>query len=62
MKIAQIREMKKNELEKFVEEKKALAVKLRFDIAGKQIKNNQQYKKVRQEVARALTVLKQMEI
>lgn len=62
MKIAEIKDMKKEELKKFVEEKRALAVKLRFDIAAKQLKNHREYRETRKEIARALTVLGQMEI
>ncbi|EKE16142.1 MAG: hypothetical protein ACD_11C00029G0022 [uncultured bacterium] len=62
MKIQEIRDMKKEELEKFVEEKRALAVKLRFDIATKQTKNNKEYSQVRKDIARALTILNDLEI
>ncbi len=62
MKISEIKEMKKEELKKFIAEQKALTVKLRFDIAAKQAKNHQQYRKVRKEIAQALTFLNQIEI
>lgn len=61
MKIAEIKDMKKEELRKFVEEKRALAVKLRFDIAAKQLKNHREYRNTRKEIARALTVLGELE-
>lgn len=61
MKIQEIRDMKKEELKKFIEEKRALAVKLRFDIATKQIKNNKEYNQTRKDIARALTILKSLE-
>ena len=61
MKIGEIKDMKKEELKKFIEEKRALAVKLRFDIAAKQLKNHQEYRKTRKEIARALTVLGALE-
>lgn len=60
MKIGEIRDMNKDELRKFIEEKRALAIKLRFDIAAKQLKNHREYRSVRKEIARALTVLKQL--
>lgn len=60
-KIVEIREMKANELKKFIEEKRALAVKLRFDIAAKQLKNHRDYRKTRKEIAMAMTVLGQIE-
>lgn len=62
MKIAQIREMKKEELKAFVEEKRAEAVKLRFDIAARQIKNHRDYRNSRKDIAKALTVLKELEV
>ncbi len=61
MKIGEIKDMKKEELKKFIEEKRALAVKLRFDIAAKQLKNHREYRNTRKEIARALTVLGQIE-
>ena len=60
-KISEIREMKRDELKKFIEEKKALAVKLRFDIAAKQLKNHREYRNARKEIAQAMTVLGQLE-
>ena len=60
-KIGEIREMKIEELKKFIEEKRSLAVKLRFDIAAKQLKNHREYRKTRKEIAKALTVLGDIE-
>ncbi len=61
MKIGEIRDMKIEELKKFIEDKRALAVKLRFDIAAKQLKNHREYRNARKEIAQALTVLGQLE-
>jgi len=61
-KIQQIRDMKKGELEKFVEEKKTQGVTLRFDIAAKQVKNHREYRKTRKDIARALTITKENEL
>lgn len=61
MKIAQIREMKIGELKAFVEEKRTEAVKLRFDIAARQIKNHRDYRNTRKDIAKALTVIKELE-
>ncbi|KKU55169.1 MAG: 50S ribosomal protein L29 [Candidatus Moranbacteria bacterium GW2011_GWE1_49_15] len=61
MKIGEIKDMKKEELKKFIEEKRALAVKLRFDIASKQLKNHREYRNTRKDIARALTVLGKMD-
>lgn len=57
----EIRNMKKEELKKFVEEKKASAVKLRFDIAAKQLKNHREYRSIRKDIARAMTLINQLE-
>lgn len=57
MKISEIREMKKEELKKFIDERRSEAVKLKFDIAAKQLKNHREYRNVRKDIARALTVL-----
>lgn len=62
MKIKQIREMKTEELKKFVEEKKSQGVTLRFDIAAKQIKNHREYRLIRKDIAKAITVLKEAEL
>lgn len=62
MKTGQIREMKIEELKAFVAEKKAEAVKLRFDIAARQIKNHRDYRNTRKDIARALTIIKELEL
>lgn len=62
MKIAQIREMKIEELKAFVQEKRAEAVKLRFDVAARQIKNHRDYRNARKDIAKALTVIKELEL
>lgn len=59
MKIQEIRDMNIEQLKKFIAEKRALAVKLRFDIAARQLKNHRQYRTLKTDIARALTVLKQ---
>lgn len=59
MKIQEIKDMNNQQLEKLVDEKRALAVKLRFDIAARQLKNHRQYRQARKDIARALTILKE---
>lgn len=61
MKTAQIREMKIEELKAFIEEKRAEAVKLRFDIASRQAKNHRQYREIRKDIAKAMTVIGELE-
>lgn len=53
--------MNKGELEKLLEEKRAKALQLRFDITSKQIKNHREYRNVKKDVARMTTLLKEME-
>ncbi len=60
MKIQEIRDMNIEQLKKLIAEKRTLAVKLRFDVAARQLKNHRQYRAVKTVIARALTVLKQI--
>jgi ribosomal protein L29 len=61
MKIAEIKEMNIEQLKKFVDEKRTEAVKIRFDISMRQAKNNREYRTVKKDIARALTIIKQLE-
>lgn len=56
MKIQEIRDMNLEQLKKFIAEKRAEAVKLRFGIASRQVKNHRQYRAAKTEIAQALTV------
>lgn len=60
-KIKELREMNKGELEKFLEEKRAQLTQLRFDITSKQIKNHREHRNVKRNIARIITLLKEME-
>ncbi len=59
MKIKELRELNKNELSKLLEEKRAKAVQLRFDISSKQLKNNREYRNIKKDIARILTLVKE---
>ncbi len=61
MKILEIRDMNVEQIKKLVAEKRAQAVKLRFDIAARQLKNHREYRQIKKDIARALTVLKELE-
>ena len=61
MKITEIRDMKIEQLKKLVEEKRSQAVKLKFDISARQIKNNRQYRSIRKDIAQILTIIKESE-
>ena len=60
MKITEIRDMNIEQLKKLVEEKRSQAVKLKFDISARQIKNNRQYRAVRKDIAQILTIIKEI--
>ncbi|MCX6765990.1 MAG: 50S ribosomal protein L29 [Candidatus Moranbacteria bacterium] len=62
MKAKEIREMSSGEIKKFLEEKRARAVQLRFDISSKQLKNHREYRKVKRDIARAIAISKEIEI
>jgi len=57
MKIQEIRDMNIEQLKKMLAEKQAQAVKLRFDIASRQLKNHRQYRSLKTDIARGLTIL-----
>ncbi|MEI7890615.1 MAG: 50S ribosomal protein L29 [bacterium] len=57
MKIQEIRDMNIEQLKKMLAEKRTQAVKLRFDIAARQMKNHRQYRAIKTDIARALTIL-----
>jgi large subunit ribosomal protein L29 len=59
MKISDIRKMEKKELEKNLDELRGKFSKMRFDVAGKQIKNHRDIRKTRKDIARVLTLLRQ---
>lgn len=61
MKIKEFREKNGEELKKIMAEKKARVLTLRFDISAKQVKNNQEYRTVKKDIAKILTVLKEKE-
>jgi large subunit ribosomal protein L29 len=61
MKIQEIRDLNIEQIKKLIAEKRTQAVKLRFDIAARQLKNHREYRAIKKDVAQALTVLKQLE-
>ena len=60
-KISELRNMNIEQLKKLVDEKRAQVVKLKFDIATKQVKNHRQYRDIKKDIARALTLIKELE-
>lgn len=61
MKAKEIREMNKEEVKKVLTDKRNRLLKLRFDISSKQIKNNREYRNIKKDIARILTVFKESE-
>ena len=61
MKIQEIRDLNIEQIKKLIAEKRTQAVKLRFDIAARQLKNHREYRAIKKDIARALTVLKELE-
>jgi large subunit ribosomal protein L29 len=61
MKARELREMTKEELSQKLKEFQEALFNLRFQHATAQLENTAQLKKVRQDVARAMTILKEME-
>jgi large subunit ribosomal protein L29 len=59
MKIQEIKDMNNEQLKKLIAERQTQAVKLRFDIAARQVKNHRQYRTLKTDIARALTILNQ---
>lgn len=57
MKIKELRDKNINELGNMLSEKQDKLRKLRFDIASKQIKNNQELRNEKKNVARILTLI-----
>jgi large subunit ribosomal protein L29 len=59
-KIREIRDMNIEQLKKLVDEKRTQVVRLKFDIAAKQIKNHRQYRAIRKDIAQALTLIREI--
>jgi len=57
MKIKDIEDMKKEELERNLTELRNKSTKMKFDISGKQVKNHREIRVVKKDIARILTVL-----
>jgi ribosomal protein L29 len=59
MKAKELREKSPVEQEKFLGESRERLRKLRFDIAGQQTKNHRAYRKLKKDIARTLSVLRE---
>jgi large subunit ribosomal protein L29 len=59
MKTKEIREKNLEELKNKLMELRNKLTKLRFDISAKQVKNNQEFGKIKKDIARIFTVIKE---
>jgi len=59
MKAQEIREKTDKELENLIKDKKEKLKKMRFSLANRQLKNTQEIRDTRAEIARAKTILKE---
>jgi ribosomal protein L29 len=59
MRLEELREKKKEELEEILNEKKKKFQKLRFDLAEKKLKNFREIRKTKREIAKILQILKE---
>ncbi|MFH1780505.1 MAG: 50S ribosomal protein L29 [Candidatus Nealsonbacteria bacterium] len=57
MKISEIRQKSKNELESMLQEKRERLRNLRFDLASGKVKNFREIRELKKEIARILTLL-----
>ena len=61
MKISEIKQKPKNELQKLLQDERDNLRQLRFDLSAGKVKNVRQIRKVKKDIARILTILCQKE-
>ena len=61
MKIRELRQKSKDELNKFAEEKRNRLLTLRFDLAGGRVKNNREIRETKKDVAKVKTLIRESE-
>lgn len=57
MKAKEMKEKSSEELKKILQEKRSILCQLRFGVKARQVKNHQQLKETKRDVARILTLL-----
>lgn len=62
MKEDQLRQKTKEELNKLLKDKRERLRQLRFDLSARKIKNVREIQEVKKDIARILTVLKELEL
>lgn len=58
MKINELRQKSKSELQKFLAESREKLRQLRFDLESGKVKNVREIRKIKKEIARILTIMK----
>ena len=58
MKITELRQKPKNELQSLLDEKRGRLRVLRFDLASDKVKNVREIRQIKKDIARILTLLK----
>jgi large subunit ribosomal protein L29 len=58
MKITELRQKSKTELEKILTESREKLRQLRFDLASGKVKNVREIRKIKKDIARILTIIK----
>lgn len=61
MKISEIKQKPKNELQKLLQEERDNLRQLRFDLSAGKVKNVREIRKIKKDIARILTILCQKE-
>ncbi len=62
MKASELRQKSKEELEKILQEKREKLRELRFDLSAGKVKNVREIRMLKRDIARILTVLKELEL
>ncbi len=57
MKIVELRQRSKNELQKLLQDSREKLRQLRFDLAAGKVKNVREIRKIKKDIARTLTIL-----
>jgi len=58
MKIGELRQKSKEELQRFLQEKREKLRILRFDLASRKVKNVREIREIKKDIARILTTLR----
>lgn len=62
MRIAELRQKSKSELQKLLQDSRERLRQLRFDLAAGKVKNVREIRQIKKDIARILTLLREKEI